>query len=802
VPRFILSALFAAACAHAAGPSAADLARTIHEASLDPQQCYRVRDLSYRKEDIKLYFTEGYLIFSKPVAGQPLSAAFTTDVEGGDGEIILLPPSRGERKSMAEFTQSPNLDEHLRAALLVFTDGTGAALLEEVQRQDPVKKMPEVGALMAERWSPVLRNLREGFELRMVDDLLSADARKSGFLFLSLGGRERGNFDVLYDPRGREQIVAGQLDDRGSRPHYNIWTSFQMRSIRTGAAVRPDPGFSLKRFAIDATLDQSLHLKSTTTVKLKMGAAARRSFPFEITASMKVTAVRVDGTPAEAFARDSPRERTMRGNDDNAVLVVTPEALEPGSEHEFSFEHEGDVIASAGNGVYFVSSRSTWYPRSAPEFSTYELTFHYPKRLTLVTPGDVLEDRTEGDTRKTRRTTPVPIRFAGFNLGDYQRISNTARGLTIEVYGNRQLDPALQPKQDALPDPSPRPMTASQRRAALQEESQRLMFSPDPLGRLHAVASNVASSVEFFSGLFGPAPLKTLTVSPIPGTFGQGFPGLVYLSTVAYLDPASRPAAMRGESQKVFFSDLMVAHEVAHQWWGNAVITSAYQDEWLMEALSNYSALLWLEKKSGTHAMEMVLDDYRSRLMTKFGGPDKEARTVESAGPIVWGVRLDSSGVPDAWRSITYEKGAWIMHMLRRRMGDDRFLKMLAELRKRYDTRSVTIQDFQKLAEEFVPHSPSDTTETFFDNWIYATGIPALKLQSSIHGMKVTGTIEQSGVDTDFSVDVPVEVQFAKGPAQILWVRSSSEATPFTVTLKAPPMKVVLGLDNVLATRK
>jgi hypothetical protein len=786
----------------AAGPSAAELARTIHEASLDPEQCYRVRDLSYRKEDIKLYFTDGYLIFSKPVAGQPLSAVFTTDVEGGDGEIILLPPSRGERKSMAEFTQSPNLDEHLRAALLVFTDGTGTALLADVQKQETVKKMPEVGALMSERWSPVLRNIREGFELRMVDDLLSPDARKSGFLFMGLSGRERGNFDVLFDPRGREQIVAGQIDDRGTRPHYNIWTSFQMRSVRKGAAVRPDSGFSLTRFSINATLDQSLHLKATTTVKLKVGAAARRSFPFEITSSMKVTAVRVDGAPAEAFARDSAREHALRGSDDNAVLVVTPEALPPASEHEFSFEHEGDVIASAGNGVYFVSSRSTWYPRGAPEFSTYDLTFHYPKKLTLVTPGDVLEDHTEGEIRTTRRATPVPVRFAGFNLGDYQRISTSAHGLTIEVYGNRQLDPGLQSRQDGLPEPSPRPMTAAQRRAMLQEESQRLTFSPDPLARLHSVASNVASSVEFLSGLFGPAPLKTLTVSPIPGTFGQGFPGLVYLSTVAYLDPAARPAGLRGEAQKVFFSDLMVAHEVAHQWWGNAVITSSYQDEWLMEALSNYSALMWLEKKSGTHAMEMVLDDYRSRLLTKFGGPEKEPRTVESAGPIVWGVRLDASGVPDAWRSITYEKGAWIMHMLRRRMGDERFLKMLAELRKRYDTRSVNIDEFQKLAEEFGPHSPSDTMEAFFDNWVYATGIPALKLQSSIHGLKVTGTIEQSGVDNDFSIDVPVEIQFAKGPPQIVWVRSSSEAAPFSVTLKAPAARVVLGLESALVEKK
>ena len=107
----------------------------------------------------------------------------------------------------------------------------------------------------------------------------------------------------------------------------------------------------------------------------------------------------------------------------------------------------------------------------------------------------------------------------------------------------------------------------------------------------------VAASLEFFSGMFGPPAMKTLTVAPIPGGFGQGFPGLVYLSTFAYLDPVSRPIALRDAREQVFFSDLMVPHEVAHQWWGSVISTAHTEDEWLLEALANYSSLMWLEKK-------------------------------------------------------------------------------------------------------------------------------------------------------------------------------------------------------------
>src|SRR5215510_13941281 len=86
---------------HVFGGTAADTARAIRENSFDRDECYRVRDLTLVKEDIKVYLTDGYLIFSKPVAGRRMAAVFSTDVEGGDGEVILMPPDRAERRSLA-----------------------------------------------------------------------------------------------------------------------------------------------------------------------------------------------------------------------------------------------------------------------------------------------------------------------------------------------------------------------------------------------------------------------------------------------------------------------------------------------------------------------------------------------------------------------------------------------------------------------------------------------------------------------------------------------------------------------------
>ena len=794
----ILLACCFAGVAFAAGPSAADLSRAIRQASLDPDECYRVRDVRLQKEDIKIYLTDGYLIFSKPVAGARRSAVFTAEVEGGDAEVLLMPPTRGERQSLATFTQSANLDEHFQAALMIFTDGSTGELIDRITKDGSARKAPDMGAVLAEKWSPVMSNVQNGFEIRLIQDILEPDAA-GGMFFLAMSSRHAGNFDMLYDPHAREQIVAGQLTERNGQPIYNVWTSFPSLKSRREAPQPRVPWYTVSRFQIDAALDSNLRMQATTHARLRVGDRALRAFGFEVSEAVQVDSVKIDGVPAELFSQNSVRGRALRGSDNDVFLVVAPELLAAGSEHDFEFVHQGSVILSAGNDVYFVGARSNWYPRATDGFATYDLTFHYPRRLTLVSVGDQVEDRTDGDVRTTRWKTPVRVRMAGFNLGDYEKISSTAGGFKVDVYGNRHLEPALQPKPETPGTGLPK---VRQYRMTQSTEPDPGLVLPDPNGRLQTVASDVSASLAFYASQFGPPALKTLTVAPIPGTFGQGFPGLVYLSTMAYLNPSERPPSMRDPTHQIFFSELIEAHEVAHQWWGSVVTASSYQDQWLTEALASYSALLFLEQKKGPKAVEQVLEGYRDHLT----GKNADGRTIESAGPITWGGRLDSSGIPDAWRAITYEKGAWILHMLRQRMGNERFLKMLAELRRRYEFRSFSTEDFRSLAREFVPPGAKPgVIDEFFDNWVFATGVPALKLDYSVKraasGAKLTGTLTQTGVDDDFSADVPVEVQFAKGATQTIWVSTSSDPTTFTATLKQAPSRVSIATDGVLRMR-
>jgi hypothetical protein len=781
-------ALACCAPAWAGGGQAADLARQIRENTFDPQECYRVRDLRLEKDDILIYLTDGHLIFSKPVAGRRYAAIFTADVEGGDGEVLLLPPDRAERSSLARYTGSPNLDEHFRSVLLFFTGDDYAALKAQMPANPANRPTPELGAALTEQWNSVLRNVSASYQTRLTLDLLGSPGFARGLLVGVFSGAKLGNFDLIYDPQNPEQVLGGQLSTRDGRLYFDTWVSFVGRSFRSTPVPSRDR-LTLSDFRIESTLAPDLTLNCVTRVKVTPRVDGITVAPFEIASQMSVSAASVDGRPAEVFDSESLRSDLTRGGN-RLVLVLPPEPLHAGRQYEFEFHHSGKVIEDAGDRVFYVAARGNWYPAYGVNYATFDLLFRVPRDLDLVSAGDLVEDRIDGDTRIIRRRTSATIRMAGFNLGNYKHARIERGGYVVDVCANRTLEQALQPRPAAIPPPVPVPLV--RRHPPDIPDTAAAPPPPDPLARLQALANDVAAAMEFMTTRFGPPALPYLTVSPIPGTFGQGFPGLLYLSTLAYLRNPGRSANINA-TQEIFFADLLEAHEVAHQWWGNRVAAATYRDNWLMEALANYSALLFLEKTKGERIMDTMLESYRSQLLTTGDG----GKTVESAGPIVLGSRLENSVEPRAWRTITYGKGSWLIHMLRRQMGDQRFFSMLTALIRRYDHQTISTEQFRELAAGFLPAKSDDPhLETFFDQWVYGTGIPSLKFSYTTTGkapsLKVAGVLTQSGVDDDFTALVPVEVQFARGAPVTRWIRSSSDPVRISIPVAQVPLKVSL----------
>jgi hypothetical protein len=162
----------------------------------------------------------------------------------------------------------------------------------------------------------------------------------------------------------------------------------------------------------------------------------------------------------------------------------------------------------------------------------------------------------------------------------------------------------------------------------------------------------------------------------------------------------------------------VVAHEVAHQWWGHVIRFDSYRDAWISEAMANYAA--WLYTRQGVTDL-------------RFGrGPSwgwkmdltwtlESGRTIESLGPLVLGERLDSS-LAYAYQPVIYKKGAVVLNMLSRFYGQETFVRVLGALAKAVAGRSLTTGELISLVERI-----TDTDLAgFADQFIFGTGLPEI----------------------------------------------------------------------------
>ena len=770
--------------------TALEIARAVDEAGLDPNECYRLRDLNFSVDRAKFYFADGYLILGRAINGHRITALFSTDVEGGDGEVLMLAPNRAERQSIAAYTGSPTLDEHFSAAFLMFSPEILGQFTEQIQANPSAKKAPEMGALLDSKFSSVARNIAGSFDVRLTWSLLAPESNR-GFFAALISGRKLGNFDVVYDPHSPEQLAVGTTTNRDNRSFFETWSSFAV----PGDVVKALPQFNVSDYHIEAIVNPDLSLSAVTRYKLRLDTPSA-AVPLEISNLMDISEARIDGTAAEVLQRDDLRSDLIRNSGTELALALTAAPLAPGREHEIEIHHHGRVILDAGNQVYYIASRANWYPGYGNFYTTYDLTFHVPKNLQIVLPGMPAGESVQGEERVVHHKVDTPIRYAGFNLGVYDKTSVTRSGFAVDVYANHEFERALQPRQVMImPSPVPQPSRRI-RVPTLDQANVSPAPVPTPTSRLQALATSIAGAMDYFTSLFGPPPLRRLEVTPLPGSFGQGFPGLIYISTASYLS-SNGPATSAAEQQyRIFFEELLQPHEAAHQWWGNLVYTAGYHDEWITEGLANYSALLYLDKQHGNRRVsDAVLNSYRDQLL---------AGDTDSTGPIVQGRRLLTAQKPDAWRVITYGKGTWILHMLRARMGDEAFFKMLAALRQDFERKEISTEKVRLHCARFLPSgSPDNKLEAFFDQWVYGTGIPQLKMSWSLKPGKVTGSISQSGVGEDFNVDVPVEVHMG---AKVIrkWVHTDNEGAQFSIPIAAAAragVKVALDPENTILRR-
>jgi len=802
--------------AQAAAPagSAQELYRRLSSVGLDAAQVYSVRDLSLDREDIHLSFDDGTLAFTQAVDGRITGAYFE-----GHGEVLLTPPDQPDRISMTLFTGAPILDEQFTSAFLRFNDDTARALeagLQPLSGQDASE--------FVARWDPAVHVLARTDALRLLVSFTRApseEAPAGRFLRLQLAGVHYGAFDLSLDSNYPEQISLGQVTIVEGVPYYDLWAAFPMASARAAASRRAPapptgPPLQISSYRIVAHVSPPHELAAEAQLEAQMRRGGDRVLIFELSRDLQVSAVTAGGRPLEVI-QNEPVEGSQlarRGND--LLAVAFPEPLAAGERLFLRFVYAGPVLSEAGGGLMYVGARGTWYPNLGPAMAGFDLEFHYPKPWTLLATGKRLSLQDDAGEQVAHWMTEKPIPIAGFNLGQYAGAKARAGAVTVQAFAAPG-PPVPAPAQDVVviprwfPGGSPR------------MESPVVLPPPDPAAKAEAVARLSAQAVDFLAPRLGPFPYDSLALTEMPGTASQGWPGLVFLSHYAYLASQERGRRARDEYDAILYSNLMEWHETAHEWWGDAVLWKSYRDQWLMEALANYSALLLLERKH-PEDFRAVMEHYRADLLR----PGPHGKPYLGAGPVTLGQRLNSWYFPDGYDVVAYGRGTWLLHMLRyllREEGkagpgkagapegdpDAAFFRVLRGLQERFAGQSISNADLQKAFEEALPSSSlyegRRSLDWFFEQWVNGTAVPRLKLGEVRITRRpeqtvATGVVLQQEAPAALVTGVPLYAD--TGGGRLLWlgrVFADGPETSFQFPVPPETRKIVLDPYQTVLTR-
>ena len=783
LPVFVLIGMQAFGQETAQPTGAVAIYRELLNPTLDLKDVYTIREVSILREDLHISISDGTIAFTRSVDGHVTGAAFE-----GVGEILLVPPNRAERTSLALFTGAAILEERFQSAYFRFSDDKIADELRSGFRGHPDNAEEFIA-----RWQEPARLLARGDALPILQGLTSAPAANSRFLHLRIDATEAGVFDVFFDTNAPEQISVAQARIIDNVSYYDTWTSFPMRSVRD-AAGEEDPAthanYEMSDYVLRVQVQPPSDLSAEAEFTLIPRQSGQRTVVLELSRYLKLTEVKMNGAPVEFIQNEAISGSDLSRRGDDLIGVVLPAPLVKDQPVKLSFKYSGPVMFNAGGDLIYVGSRGTWYPNIGPAFSKFDITFEYPSDWSIVATGKQVSSTVVDGQRTTRFVTDKPISRAGFNLGKFVAASADAGTVAVHAYGARNVEKSL---------------AGAEARAGQ---------NPDPARETQQIANQAATTVEFLSSELSPFPYPNLEIAQLPGLVSQSWPGLIYLSSTAYLSPPERQAiGIKDPYVELLLSRLMLSHEAAHQWWGDAVDWVSYRDEWIVEAVANYCALLMLEKNHPGD-MKTALDYSRGALLreTKNG-------IIANAGPVTLGGRLVSSKFPDAYDHVLYGRGTWLIHMLRTMLreasgqkNDALFFTALRGLLAASPTHKISTLDLQRAFEKIMPaklsYDGKKSLDWFFDSWINGDSIPQFSLQNvhlaSLPGgkLKVRGVVSEEHAAKDMVTAVPLYAVDASGKASFLdFVFADDVKTAFTLTAPAGTRQILLDPEETLLRR-
>ena len=724
----------------------------IYRVSLNGAKQYAAHDLKIAAEDLDLTLAEGSVFVAE------IDTGVTAIVLLGKGTVNFHPVPATEKGQVRIFCGSDTLETRFDTAYIrlnpsdfesffsasalqqVPVDARGLKHAQDVFREEAPKSFViDLGDLSRDPWT-----LLPG----QGDFLAEMRTRR---------------FDTLTYARSGSEAEDITLFDRKRHHNIAIYAS-KVKLAQRGPFYNEDDlvDYDILDYDIDVAATPDRHwIDGRAHIRLKVRSYVLGTLTFRLADPLVVQSI-VSYQYGRLFGIRVKNQNTLvvnlptpLGRDNELSLTITyagrlePQTpdrealalLEPGQQGR-----DDQPMMIAAEPSYLYSSRSFWYPQApVSDYATARIRISVPPAVDCVASGEleagfpaILAGKDPAQNRKIYLFTAAqPLRYLAFILSRFSRVETATIGFET---GATSAD-------GARTNSGPKLAGNVYRSLNLSVEA-----NPRQIQRGREVAARAADIAVFYESLIGDSPYSSFTVavveSDLPGGHSPG-----YFAMLNQPLPSSQLVWRNDPAAFSNYSDFFIAHELAHQWWGQAVGWRNYHEQWLSESFAQYFAALYAQHQKGDETFVSML-----RQLRKWGIDSSDQ------GPISLGYRLGHiRGESRVFRALVYNKGAAVLHMLRRLVGDDEFFRGLRRFYRESRFRKVGTDDFRLAMER----ETGQSLERFFQQWIYGSTIPRVKVGYRVEGADVVLRLEQIG--EVFDVPVTVTLQYSdRKPVDVL----------------------------------
>lgn len=768
------------------GPHALD---GLYHLALSTDRQFDAGGLEIAAEDMRLRMTRGAAFVAE------IDAGVTGLVLVGDGVLTFAPQPAAERRQVEIFSGQETLEARFTQAFVrvnpVMLDArlttdlapapVGPGLLEQAQAAfDELAGLTFVVDLsdFSDRtwWlTPRVDNFVAEIVTREHGRLTYTQAEQQPE-DISLYMRDPARVIALY-PSARKRAARGRYHDRAASfdvLDYDVEAAFEPRGVgRESLGARP----TLLGCWIDATV----------RLALRVGDAPLTSLTLQLAEALRVHSVTSRELGALLFLR-------MRGRND--VVVNLPAEAPAGTEFTLLVRYSGlleadeleenwigrmrllDRGGSATYGIperrYLYTNASRWYPQpAAADYATATMTLTIPADYGVIASGDPDDGNpplpAPGGARGTRTfsfVTVQPARYLSCVITRFARHETPAREIVLDR---------------AARDP----------RQGVSYDSLTVAVEANAFGREHVpgFAARAEAILRFYASLVGDVPYPTFTLALTDSRLPGGH-------SPAYFVVLNQPLPVHGRLIRTWRTDpvafsgypsFFLAHELAHQWWGQAVGWKNYHEQWLSEGLAQYFAALYAREEHGEDAFTDVLGQLR-----------RWSLRHADQGPVDLGYRLGHlAEEPRVFRALVYNKSALVLHMLRRLIGDDAFFR---GLRRFYTEMRFRVAGTDDLMRAFEIES-ARSLEDFFGRWIHGFDLPRLRFDYRTEARAAdpgaTDVVLRFRQEGElFELPVTVTLRYRSGAEESVVVAVVERTTEARIPLRGPLRDLHVNRDH------